>query len=217
MKEEPVMMNASRYAAILVWGSVVLLSANVQTVRADAEHGEMMGGHMCKMHEGHDQSKQDEHSCHDLKHLLKQEKEIGLTSEQISKLKAMQLDLSRAQVRAEADIKVATLELHALVEDEQADSAAIQAKVDQLKKAEGSLLFATIKSKRDAMAVLTPEQREKENALRDKMMEKMKGGEDQHTGGMSGMSGMKGGGHGKGGEHGKDGGAGKAGAAEHQH
>jgi Spy/CpxP family protein refolding chaperone len=172
----------------------------------------MMGGHMCKMCEGHDQSKQDEHSGHDLKHLLKHGKEIGLTSEQISKLKTMQLDLSRAQVRAEADVKVATLELHALVEDEQADSAAIQAKVDQLKKAEGGLLFTTIKSRRDAMVILSPEQREKYHAMRDKMMdnmmEMMTGGECQHTGGMGGM---------KGGGHGKGGGAGKEGAAEHQH
>jgi Spy/CpxP family protein refolding chaperone len=162
---------------------------------------------MCKMHEGHDQSIHDEHSSHDLKHLFKHRKELGLTPEQISKLKTMQLDLGRSQVRAEADIEVATLELHALVEDEQTGLAAIQSKVDQLKKAEGSLLFTTIRSRRDAMAILTPEQREKEHALRDKMME----GEDQHTGGMHGMSGMKGGGHGAGG------GAGKEGAAEHQH
>ncbi len=198
------MMNVSRYAAILVWGSVVLFGANVPTAQADGGYGGMMGGHMGKMHEGHDQIKQDEHSCQDLKHLLKHWKMIGLTPEQIGKLKTMQLDLSRAQVRAEADIKVATLELHALVEDEQAASAAIQAKVDQLKKAEGGLLYTTIKSRRDAMAILTPEQREKEHA----MMEMMKGGEAEHSGGMSGMSGMggmMGGGHGKGG------------AAEHQH
>jgi Spy/CpxP family protein refolding chaperone len=149
------------------------------------------------MCEGHDQSKQDEHSSYGLKHLLKHGKEIGLTSEQISKLTTMQLDLGRAQARAEADIKVATLELHALVEDEKADSVAIQAKVDQLKKAEGGLLFMAIKSRRDAMALLTPEQREKSHAMRDKMMEMMMGGEGQHTGGMSGMSGMQGGGHGK--------------------
>jgi periplasmic protein CpxP/Spy len=167
----------------------------------------MMGGHMGKMHEGHDQSKQDEHSCHDLKHRLKHGKELSLTPEQITKLKTMQLDLGRAQARAEADIKVATLELHALVEDEQAASAAIQAKVDQLKKAEGGLLFTTIKSRRDARAILTPDQREKEHA----MMEKMKGGEDQHPGGMGGMGGMKGGGHGKSGANEKEG------AAEHQH
>ena len=169
-----------------------------------------MGGHLCKMCKGHDQNKEDEHSSHDLKQLLKHGKEIGPTSEQISKLKTMQLDLSRAQARAEADIKVATLKLHALVEDEQADSAAIQAKVDQLKKAEGGLLFTAVRSRREAMAMLTPEQREKEHAQREKMM----GGEDQHTGGMSGM---KGGGHGQGGGTGEEGGAGKEGGAEHQH
>jgi Spy/CpxP family protein refolding chaperone len=160
------------------------------------------------MHEGHDQSIHDEHSSHDLKHLIKHGKELGLTPEQISKLKTMQLDLSRSQVRVEADIEVATLELHALVEDEQTGLAAIQAKVDQLKKAEGGLLFTTIRSRRDAMAILTPEQREKEHALWEKMMEKMKGGEDQHTGGMSGMKGMG---------HGKGGGTEKEGAAEHKH
>ena len=200
------MINVFRYAAILVWGSVVLLGVHVQTVQAEGDHEGKMCGHMC---EGHDLSKQDEHSSHDLKHLLKHGKEIGLTSEQISKLKTMQLDLSRAQARAEADIKVATLELHALVEDEQADSVAIQAKVDQLKKAEGGLLFTAIRSSRDAMAILTPEQREKDHAMRDKMtemmMEMMMGGEDQHTGGMNGM---KGGGHGKGGGAGKEGGSG---------
>jgi Spy/CpxP family protein refolding chaperone len=166
------------------------------------------------MCEGHDQSNQAEQSSHDLKQLLKHGKEIGLTSEQISKLKTMQLDLSRAQARAEADIKVATLELHALVEDEQTDSAAIQAKVDQLKKAEGGILFTAIRSRRDAMAILTPEQREKAHAMRDKMMEMMMGGEGQHTGGMhgmSGMSGMKGGGHEKGG------GIEKEEGSEHQH
>lgn len=196
------MMNASRYVTILVWGSMVLLGANVQTVRADGEHGGMMSGHM---RDGHDQSKQDEHSCDEPSYLLKHRKQLGLIPEQVSKLETMQLDLRRAQVRAEADIKVARLELHALVEDEQVDSAAIKAKVDQLKKAEGDLLFATIKSKRDAMAVLTPIQREKDHAMRDTMMEGMKKGEDRHTGGM------------KGGAHGKGGGSGKEGAAEHQH
>ena len=195
------MISAFRYAAILIWGSVVLLSANVQTVRADGDHGGMMCGDMCG---GHSQIDQAGHSSHDLKHLLKHGKEIGLTPEQISKLKTMQLDQSRAQARAEADIKVATLELHALVEDEQADSAAIQAKVDQLKKAEGGLLFMAIRTRRGAMAILTPEQREKDQTMRERMM----GGEGQHSGGMSGMRGMG---------HGKGGGAGKEGAAEHKH
>jgi periplasmic protein CpxP/Spy len=183
------MKSVFRYAAILVWGSVVLLGANQHMAHADGGHGGMMCGHMCM---GHDQAKQEEHGSHDLQHLLKHGKDIGLTSEQIGKLKTMQLDLARAQARAEAEVKVAMLELHAIIEDGQVDTAAIQTKVDQLKKAEGSLLFTTIKSKRDAMALLSPDQREKERVLQEKMM----GGAHQHSGGMGGMSG---GGHGAGG------------------
>lgn len=195
------MIKVLRYAVILVWGSVILLSANIQNVRADGDHGEMMGGHT---REGHGQSNQAEESGYELEHLLKHEKEIGLIPKQTSKLKTMQLDFRRAQARAEADIKVATLELHALVEDDQADPAAIQAKVDQLKKAEGSLLFMTIKSRRDAMEILTPEQRENDHALRDGMI----GEEAEHRGGMRGMKGMG---------HGKEEESGKEGKAAHKH
>lgn len=53
--------------------------------------------------------------------------------------------------------------------------------MDQLKKAEGALMLAAIKGKRDATALLTPEQREKERAHREKMKS---GGEGQHGGGM---------------------------------
>lgn len=121
------------------------------------------------MHGGHDQGAQDDHSAHYLKHLLKHAKEIGLTPEQIGKLKAMQLDFKRAEARLEADVKVAKLELQALLEDEKAELTAIKTKVNQLKYAEGALMFAAIKAKHDGMALLTPEQQEKDRAHREQM------------------------------------------------
>jgi Spy/CpxP family protein refolding chaperone len=151
-----------------------------------------MGG---QMHGGHDQGEEGEHSAHYLKHLLKHAKEIGLTPEQIAKLKAIHLDFKRTEARTEADIKIARLELHALLEDEQADLPAIQAKVDQLKKAEGTLLLSAIQAKREAIAMLTPDQREKDRAHREQMKRE---GDGQHGGGMGGMGrgGMGGMGHG---------------------
>jgi protein CpxP len=80
----------------------------------------------------------------------------------------MQLDFNRTQARMEAEIKIARLELHALLEEEQVELSTIHAKVDQLKKAEGTFMLAAIKGKRDATALLTPEQREKERAHREK-------------------------------------------------
>ena len=172
------------------------------------------------MHGGHDQEEQDDHSAHYLKHLLKHAKEIGLTPEQISKLKSVQLDFKRTEARIEADTKVAKLELQALVDDEQADLNAIQSKVDQLKKSEAACLFAGIKAKHQASALLSPDQREKEHALH----EHMKSG-SQHGGGMGmmGQGGMMGGmmgsmgtgSHGQGG--GNHGSGGVGGGQQHQH
>lgn len=193
-----------------------LFVAAPPTGLADEDHGGKKRG---QMHGGHDQGEQEEHSAHYLKHLLKHAKEIGLTSEQVSKLKAMQLDLGRELVRAEADVKVAKLELHALVEEEQADLAAIQTKVEQLKKAEGGFLLAGIKAKRAALAMLTPEQREKDRAHRERMMSEGRG-EGEHGGGMGGMQrGM--GKMGRGGARGDHGGDGheaeRSGGEEHKH
>jgi hypothetical protein len=123
----------------------------------------------------------------------------------------MQLDLNRTQTRTEADIKIAKLELQAILEDEKAEFSTIQAKVDQLKKAEGALLLAAIKGKRDAMAMLTPDQRAKDRA----QLEKMKsGGEGQHRGGM-GHGAMGGSGHG--GQGGGDHAGGEQAGGQHLH
>ena len=186
-----------------------ILTITVFPNYADESHGKMGHGR-------HDEDKQDDHSGHYLIHLLKHAKEIGLTQEQVGKIKTLQLDFKRSEARLETDTKIAKLELHALLDDEQADLNAIQAKVDQVKKAEAACLFAAIKSKRTAMAMLTPDQREKEHAQH----ERMKAG-GQHGSGMGGMGhgGMMGGGgghqSGMGGMSGMMGGMGGGGQAEH--
>lgn len=196
---------------VVLAGAACLVAVSFHSGLADEGHGMMMHGHM---QGSHDQGEQDEQSAHYLKHLLKHAKEIGLTSEQIGKLKALQLDFNRTQVRMEADIKIAGLELHALLEEEQAELSAIQAKVDQLKKVEGALLLAAIKGKRDAMAMLTPDQRAKDRA----QLEKMKsGGEGQHGGGMGGMGHGAMGGSGHGGQGGGDHTGGAPAGGQHQH
>jgi periplasmic protein CpxP/Spy len=192
-----------RQWVVVLGGAACLVAATFLSGLADEAQGCMMHDHM---HGGHDQG---EHRAHYLMHVLKHAKEIGLTSEQIGKLKALQLDFNRTQARMEADITIAGLELHALLEEEKVELSAIQAKVDQLKKAEGALMLAAIKGKRDASALLTPEQREKERAHHEKMMS---GGEGQHGGSMGGMGG---GGHG--GSGGGDHAGGAQGGGQHQH
>ena len=197
-------LKAQWVAGIAV--STLVVAMAMGTVFADDGHGK-------KGHGGHDQEEQEDHSGHYVKHLLKHAKEIGLTSEQVGKLKAIQLDFKRSEARLEADAKVANLELHALLEDEKADLNVIQAKVEQLKNAESACLFAAIKSKRTAMALLSSDQRDKERAVHEQMKSSGQhgaGGSGTGHGGMMGgmMGSMGSGSHGSGGA---------SGGQQHQH
>ena len=137
---------------------------------ADGPHGEAKeqgkgygahGGGMKGRHGG---------GGHFLRHLLMHQKEIGLSEEQVGKIQALQLELDKTRIRTEAEIQLAERELHALIKDEKAELAAIEAKLKQGADLEVSLRLAAVKTRRDAMALLTPEQREKEKAEHDKMM-----------------------------------------------
>src|SRR5215207_4761579 len=91
--------------------------------RAMAAAHSSMGGHsMGMMHGG---------TGHFLRHLVKHQKEIGLSDVQVAKLKEMELNLDRTRIKAEADILIAEREHKALIEDEKSDLAAIEAKIKQ--------------------------------------------------------------------------------------
>lgn len=111
---------------------------------------------------------------HFLRHLLMHQKEIGLSEEQVGKIKAIQLELDKTRIRTEADIQIAERELHEMIRDDKADLAAIEAKLKQGAGLEVNLRLASVKARREALALLSPEQREKEKAEHEKMM-KMRG------------------------------------------
>lgn len=115
---------------------------------------------------------------HLIRHLLKHEKDIGLSADQVTKLKDMQLTLDKNRIKMEADIQVAERELKALMEDEKSDMGAIESKLKQSEDVQIALRLTSIKTRRDAMALLTPEQRAKQQAEHDKMMQQHKGGYD---------------------------------------
>ena len=115
---------------------------------------------------------------HLIRHFMKHEKEIGLSAEQITKLKEMQLNLDKSRIKMEADIQVAERELKALTEDDKTDMAAIESKLKQSEDVQIGLRLLSIKTRRDATALLTPEQREKQQAEHDKAMQQHKGGYD---------------------------------------
>ena len=169
---------------------IAMLGFGVQPSLADPERGyshaysgehgccaEMME-HMGNIgHMGH-----DVHSADHLRHLLKHQKEIGLTEEQVKKLKTIELDFDRGWIKTDAEIHVAERELLALVEDEKTDLSAIEAKVKQSGMLEVGLRMLAFKARHDALGVLTPEQREKGKAAHENRMRGMQGMHEMMSG-----------------------------------
>jgi periplasmic protein CpxP/Spy len=137
-------------------------------------HGMMGGQGMSMMHSS---------AGHLIRHLLKHEKDIGLTADQVTKLKDIQLNLDKTRIKSEADIQVAERELKALTDDEKSDLGAIEAKLKQSEDLQVQLRMTSIKTRRDVLALLTPEQRAKEKAEHEKMMQQHKEGGKGHGSG----------------------------------
>lgn len=180
--------------AIMALGvaSVFALTIGLSTAWAN-EPGYGKGGHMGSGHGsmgGYGASMKHGGTGQLIRHLLQREQEIGLTAEQVAKLKDMQLNLDKVRIRTEADIRVAEREVSALTENEKSDLGAVEAKLKQSHDLQVGLRMVSIKAKRDVLAVLTPEQRAKEKTEHAKIIQQhrdsAKGYGDPHGGAMKG-------------------------------
>jgi len=149
-------------AGTFLWGMAIPFAwADGGAGCRDGSHAMGMARHGMSNHGGM--------TSHVLHSLLRNQSSLGLTEDQVTKLKALALDQDRAQIRTHADVQVANRELRALVTDEKTELSVIEAKIKERESFEGKLSFMRIKAKRDLYAVLTPQQREKLNALRHQM------------------------------------------------
>ena len=184
------MTKATRTISTLGIVSAFALMLGLPTVWAN-EPGYGKGGHSGDCHSamgGHGMGMMHSSAGHLIRHLLKHEKDIGLTADQVAKLKDIQLNLDKARIKAEADIQIAERELKALTDDEKSDLGAIEAKLKQSEGMQVALRMTSIKTRREVLGLLTPEQRAKEKAEHDKMMMQ------QHKEGGKGPAGPHGGG-----------------------
>ena len=151
------------------------------------EHGGYGGSHGMG---GHHAS-----TGHLIRGLLGSQKEMGLTDEQVAKLKTIQLELDKTRIKAEADIMIAQKEVQAMSEDEKSDLGAIEEKLKQSAAQEVGLRMAALKARRDVMALLTPEQSQRVKTVHEAMMKRYKEErKDGHKDGgmMKGHGAMKG-------------------------
>ena len=153
-----------RHGTFLVL-SFGLVGALLSSPMAWADDGARCPGgwpHTMSRHGGHGHGNVTSHL---LRHLLKNKQELGLTDEQITKLRAVALDADRARIRAEADVKVSKRELRAMMWDEKAQLPAIEAKVKEKESFEATVQIISIRAGRELIGVLTPEQQAKQKAL----------------------------------------------------
>lgn len=180
------MNSVAKTTAVIAIASIGLLMSGVPSSLANSSsYGHAGYGHGGGAGHGDGKGLMHSGAGHLIRHLLKHEKDIGLTADQVTKLKEMQLNLDRVRIRVEADIQIAERELKALTDDEQSDLNAIQGKLKQSEDLQVGLRMAAIKMRREVMAVLTPEQRDKEKSEHGKAMQQHKGTGAHHGGGMS--------------------------------
>jgi periplasmic protein CpxP/Spy len=171
------MKQGTRTLMTLGVASVFALTIGMSTAWANepgyyGKEGHGSGGHSSMG--GHGGSMMHNGTGHLIRHLLKHEQEIGLTSEQVTKLKDMQLNLDKFRIKVEADIQVAERELKALMEDEKLNMGAIEGKLKQSGDLQVGLRMASIMARQNVYAILTPEQRAKEKTEHDKVMQQHK-------------------------------------------
>jgi protein CpxP len=177
------MKSVTKTATVAVLSACLLVLGVPSLWANDPSYGHAGGGHGGGSH-GYGKGMMHSGTGHLIRHLLKHEKDIGLSGDQVAKLKEMQLNLDRVRIKAEAEIQIAEREVKALTDEEKSDLGAIEAKLKQSEDLQVGLRMAAIKARRDVMAVLTPEQRAKEKAEHDKAMEQHKGSGMHHGGAM---------------------------------
>ncbi len=148
--------------------------------------GKMMG--MMGSHSPKDMSSMA--SGHHEDFFLNSKKELELTPEQVTALKGLALAYKKDMIRQTADKELAKLDLDELLEKKDVDLAKVKAKVAEMAKIKGDLMFSLIEKRVKAKALLTEDQLKKLTSLAASMEGGMKccemmGGE--HAGG-----GMKG-------------------------
>lgn len=112
-------------------------------------------------------------------HILKFKEGMAITDQQESQLNTIKTAYKRNRIKMKAEVELANLDLHEVLKNENSDLSGIESKLKQVHALKADLYLASIKAKRDAKDVLTPEQRSRMKAVHDRIKthgSKMKSG-----------------------------------------
>ncbi len=84
---------------------------------------------------------------------------LGLSEEQVEKAKEMERAYRKEAIRLHSDIKIAEIDLKALLDQEPVDMARVEEKVKEIEGKRARLRLERIRFYRDLMGILTPDQK----------------------------------------------------------
>jgi periplasmic protein CpxP/Spy len=122
---------------------------------------------------------------------LRNQKELGLSAQQVSSLQQLGLDARRASIKRRADAQLAKLDLFSLLRTEPVDMGKVEAKVRELERLKADGAIARIRTNEAAKAQLSADQREKLKTLRAARWQRRGGGEGGIDGGSEEPSAMQ--------------------------
>ena len=92
--------------------------------------------------------------------VLTHAEDIGLTEDQEDQIRELQRGVRREQIRRDADLEIAEMDLEEVMDDDGANLDAIEQKMREVANLGVDARMAGMRLERDVMAILTPEQRE---------------------------------------------------------
>lgn len=97
--------------------------------------------------------------------MLRHRKELGLSGEQVRGLEQLRSDYERERIRAEAEIRVAEMDVDRLLEADPVDLGKVEEKLREIERLRADLRLARIRTIQEGKKLLSPEQRKKLETL----------------------------------------------------
>jgi Spy/CpxP family protein refolding chaperone len=91
--------------------------------------------------------------------ILDHREELQLSPDQASRLEVLRSSFAREAIRREADVRIAQMDLSALLDRDPLDMAQVEAKIREVAQLRADLRIARLKTLEQGKAVLTTEQR----------------------------------------------------------
>jgi Spy/CpxP family protein refolding chaperone len=134
-------------------------------------HGEH-GGAMAGWHRGGFHRDHHRHGRLLFGFVMRHRQELGLTPAQLESFQKLATDYRRDAIKRQADMKLARVDLGAMLRPDQAnpgkavDMTQAEAKVREIERARGDMMLSRLRAMEQGKALLTPEQRAKLVTLR---------------------------------------------------